>query len=57
MMLGFTFGIGYIVSVGTGILADFFGMHTALWITIIPSLILAIILLIPLKEPPCPEES
>ena len=51
MMLGFTFGIGYIVSVGTGILADFFGLHNALWLTMIPALILAILFIVPLKEP------
>lgn len=51
MMLGFTFGIGYIVSVGTGILADFFGLHNALWFTMVPALILAILFIAPLKEP------
>ncbi len=51
MMLGFTFGIGYIVSVGTGIMADFFGLHNALWFTMVPALILAILFIAPLKEP------
>lgn len=51
MMLGFTFGIGYIVSVATGIIADFVGLHTALWVTLVPALVLAIIILLPLKEP------
>ena len=43
MMLGFTFGIGYILSVFIGILADFVGLHEALSIFIFPSLILAIL--------------
>lgn len=51
MMLGFTFGLGYIVSVFTGILADFIGLHSALTFTNMIAMILAILLLIALKEP------
>ena len=51
MMLGFTFGLGYIVSVFTGILADFIGLHYALTLSNMIAMALAILLLIYLKEP------
>ena len=43
IMLGFTFGIGYILSVLIGLLGDFVGLQLALTCFIMPCLILAII--------------
>ena len=52
MMLGFTFGIGYIESVITGFIGDYVGLQMALLVTLIPALVLAIIIILALKEPP-----
>lgn len=51
MMLGFTFGVGYILSVLTGWVADHSSLQFALGITVIPALAGAAIILLCLKEP------
>ena len=52
MMLGFTFGMGYVESVITGFVGDLFGLRVGLFATIFPALVLAIIIILALKEPP-----
>ena len=52
MMLGFTFGMGYVESVITGFVGDLFGLRVGLIATIFPALVLAIIIILALKEPP-----
>ena len=52
MMLGFTFGAGYIESVLTGYLGDLIGLQAALFYTVAVTMTLALILLALLKEPP-----
>ena len=52
MMLGFTFGMGYVESVITGFVGDLFGLRIGLIATIFPALVLAIIIILALKEPP-----
>ena len=52
MMLGFTFGMGYVESVITGFVGDLFGLRVGLIATIFPALVLAIIIILVLKEPP-----
>ena len=52
MMLGFTFGMGYVESVITGFVGDLFGLRVGLIATIFPALVLAIIIILSLKEPP-----
>lgn len=51
MMLGFTFGAGYIESVLTGYLGDLIGLDKAMMYTACIAMALAFILLLPLKEP------
>lgn len=51
LMLGFTFGIGYIVCVVTGFIGDFVGLKLGLAFTIIPAIVCAMIVLATLKEP------
>ena len=51
MMVGFTFGVGYILSVLTGFIADYFGLSFALGITLLPALVIASFILFLLKEP------
>lgn len=52
MMLGFTFGAGYVESVLTGVLGDLIGLKEALIYTTSIPMVLAIVLLVILKEPP-----
>lgn len=52
MMLGFTFGVGYIESVFTGILGDIIGLQEALGYSIAITMVLAIVLIMIIKEPP-----
>lgn len=52
MMLGFTFGMGYVESVITGFVGDLFGLRVGMIATIFPALVLAIIIILALKEPP-----
>lgn len=52
MMLGFTFGAGYVESVITGFLGDFIGLQEALLYSILVTLIIAIVLIAIIKEPP-----
>lgn len=52
MMLGFTFGVGYIESVFTGILGDVIGLQEALGYSMAVTMILAIVLIMSIKEPP-----
>ena len=51
MMLGFTFGMGYIESVLTGLVGDFVGLRLALATTVLPAVVLAIVIIAILKEP------
>lgn len=51
MMLGFTFGMGYVESVITGFIGDYFGLQCALLVTLLPALILATITIFLVKEP------
>lgn len=51
MMLGFTFGAGYIESVLTGYLGDIIGLDKAMLYTACVAMAIAFILLLPLKEP------
>lgn len=52
MMLGFTFGAGYIESVLTGYLGDLIGLDKAMLYTACVAMMVAFVLLLPLKEPP-----
>ena len=52
MMLGFTFGAGYVESVLTGFLGDFIGLQDALFYSILVTLAIAIVLIAIIKEPP-----
>lgn len=51
MMLGFTFGAGYIESVITGYLGDIIGLEQAMLYTACVAMAAAFLLLLPLKEP------
>lgn len=51
MMLGFTFGAGYIESVITGMIGDIIGLQDAMLYTTIVTMILAIVLIAVLKAP------
>lgn len=51
MMLGFTFGVGYILSILTGFIADHTNLSFAIGVTLLPALALASLILILLKEP------
>ncbi len=51
MMLGFTFGAGYIESVLTGYLGDIIGLDKAMLYTACVAMAAAFFLLLPLKEP------
>ena len=51
MMLGFTFGIGYMLSVITGWIGDLGGLQFGLAVTVLPSLFAGLVLLFWLKEP------
>ncbi len=51
MMLGFTFGLGYIESVITGILGDLWDLRTALAVTVLPAMAAAALVMAFLKEP------
>ncbi|MBO6258266.1 MAG: MFS transporter [Succinivibrio sp.] len=51
LMLGFTFGIGYIVCVISGFIGDFVGLKLGLAFTVIPAIIGAMAILAVLKEP------
>ncbi|MGN1282099.1 MAG: MFS transporter [Succinivibrio sp.] len=50
MMLGFTFGIGYAISVLIGLLGDYIGLEYALSAFIFPSILLALILIRSVNE-------
>jgi len=50
MMLGFTFGIGYIMCVFIGMVGDLLGLHTALWCFLPASLILASLLILKVAD-------
>lgn len=50
MMLGFTFGIGYAISVLIGLLGDFIGLEYALSAFIFPSLLAALLLIRKVRE-------
>ena len=52
MMLGFTFGAGYIESVVTGYIGDIIGLQQSLFYTTIITMALAIVLIFILQEPP-----
>lgn len=52
MMLGFTFGAGYVESVLTGVLGDLIGLQQALFYTVLITLIIATVLIAIIKEPP-----
>ena len=52
MMLGFTFGAGYIISVFIGYLGDLIGLQNALFYANGAAMLLAIVLLLTIKEPP-----
>lgn len=52
MMLGFTFGAGYVESVLTGYFGDIFNLQDALLYTLLITMSIAIVLLMFLKEPP-----
>lgn len=52
MMLGFTFGAGYVESVLTGMLGDLIGLQQALFYCTAVTMTLATVLLLLLKEPP-----
>ena len=54
MMLGFTFGMGYVESVITGFVGDLVGLQLGISFTVFPALILAIIIILALKEPKKP---
>lgn len=56
MMLGFTFGLGYIESVITGFVGDYVGLQLGLAVTVVPAAILGVIIMIFLKEPPALEK-
>ncbi|MBQ9273812.1 MAG: MFS transporter [Succinivibrio sp.] len=51
MILGFTFGAGYITSILTGIIADYLDLRAALALTCLPGLLLALAIILRLKEP------
>ncbi len=51
MMLGFTFGVGYIISILTGVVSDHFGLSFGIASTLLPALVIASLILITLKEP------
>ncbi|MGN0902488.1 MAG: MFS transporter [Succinivibrio sp.] len=51
MMLGFTFGIGYVISVFIGMLGDYTGLSSALCVFIFPCLVIAILLVILIRSP------
>ncbi len=52
MMLGLTFGLGYMESVITGFVGDYCGLREGLIYTTIPAMIGAIILILMIKSPP-----
>ena len=52
MMLGFTFGAGYVESVVTGFLGDLIGLQQSLIYTSAITMFLALVLIAILKEPP-----
>ena len=56
MMLGFTFGMGYVESVITGFVGDLVGLQLGIAFTVFPALILAIIIILALKEPKKPAD-
>lgn len=51
MMLGFTFGVGYMLSVITGAIGDTIGLQAGFAVTIIPALIVAMLILAILRDP------
>ncbi len=51
MMLGFTFGIGYTISIFTGFIGDLVNLRFGLAVTCLPALVLALVILLSLKEP------
>lgn len=55
MILGFTFGVGYVASVISGYIGDYIGLLNGIAITTIPSLIAALVIFMFLKEPPAPD--
>ena len=56
LMLGFTFGMGYVESVITGFVGDLVGLQLGIAFTVFPALILAIIIILALKEPKKPAD-
>lgn len=50
MMLGFTFGIGYTLSSAVGLAADFIGLHHALILIDLPSMVLALVVILKVKS-------
>lgn len=50
LMLGLSFGFGYVATLITGFVADFIGLQSALLVTTIPALILAIVLMLFVKR-------
>ncbi|MBO5566904.1 MAG: MFS transporter [Succinivibrio sp.] len=55
IMLGFTFGLGYIASLITGVAGDFLGLQIGIAVTILPATVIAAIILLMLKEPASPD--
>lgn len=51
MMLGFTFGVGYMLSVITGAIGDTIGLQAGFAVTIIPALIVAMLILAIIRDP------
>lgn len=52
LMLGFTFAVGYIFTPFTGFLGDLYGLPCALLYTLLPALLLSLLTLLPVHEPP-----
>ena len=51
MMLGFTFGIGYMLSVITGAIGDVIGLQAGFAVTVLPALAIGALVLTKLKDP------
>ena len=51
MMLGFTFGIGYMLSVITGAIGDVVGLQAGFAVTVLPALAVGALVLAKLKDP------
>lgn len=57
MILGFTFGVGYVTSVISGFIGDYIGLLYGIAVTSIPALFASLVIFMKLKEPPATVES